>query len=62
MKEIVKMTPFVYEDGNIYYFNILDTEYSNDFHNLFVYKKIFIDKSNWINKRDANLNFLLKDG
>ena len=34
---IVEMTPFIFEDGNTYYFQILKR--STSFHDLFVYKK-----------------------
>jgi hypothetical protein len=43
MKElgvIIEMTPFLFEDGKIYYFQILKREYSNDYHDIFVYEKI----------------------
>lgn len=43
MKElgvIIEMTPFLFEDGKIYYFQILKREYSNDYHEIFVYEKI----------------------
>lgn len=36
---IVEMTPFIFEDGNIYYFQIFKRESSNDYHDLYVYKK-----------------------
>ena len=37
-KTIIEMTPFVYEDGNIYYFQI-DSK-SSTYHGLYVYKKV----------------------
>ena len=37
-KEIVGLTPFIYEDGNTYYFNIVKRD--NRYHGLFAYEKI----------------------
>ena len=37
---IIEMTPFIFEDGNTYYFQIVKRGSSNDWHNLFVYEKI----------------------
>lgn len=37
-KIIIEMTPFVYEDGDIYYFQIESR--SSTYHNLYVYKKV----------------------
>jgi hypothetical protein len=54
MKEgdiIIEMTPFTYEDGDIYYFNITKRNYSNDYHDLWVYKKVEVDDSNWFRKK-----------
>lgn len=42
MKEnalIVEMTPFLFEDGNTYYFEIRK-RHGNSYHNLFVYKNV----------------------
>ena len=36
---IVEMTPFLFEDGKTYYFDI-KKGYSNSYHYLFVYKKV----------------------
>ena len=36
---IVEMTPFIFEDGETYYFDIRK-RYTNVYHDLFVYKKI----------------------
>lgn len=45
---IIEMTPFLFEDGNTYYFKIVKREYSNDYHNLFVYEKVTTEsKSFW---------------
>ena len=35
---IVEMTPFIFEDGNIYYFSVFKR--SNNYHDLYVYKKV----------------------
>lgn len=54
MKEgdiIIEMTPFTYEDGKIYYFNITKRSYSNDYHDLWVYQKVEIDDSNWFRSK-----------
>ena len=40
MDIIIEMTPFIFEDGNTYYFQILKRETSNDYHDLFVYEKV----------------------
>lgn len=37
-KIIVEMTPFVFEDGNIYYFKIVKG--TSNYHDLYVYKKV----------------------
>lgn len=38
-KIIIEMTPFIYEDGDIYYFQIVSRN-SIIYHNLYVYKKV----------------------
>lgn len=45
---IVEMTPFIFEDGETYYFDIRK-RYTNVYHNLFVYKKIdkVIERKTW---------------
>lgn len=48
---VIEMTPFTYEDGQIYYFNITKRVYSNDYHDIWVYKKVSIDESNWFRKK-----------
>lgn len=55
---IVEMTPFVFEDGNIYYFQVLKRESSNDYHDLFVYRKIDIDKSSFFDKLLKKVNMV----
>lgn len=37
---VIKMTPFIFEDGKTYYFEIYDRSSSNDYHALYVYKKV----------------------
>jgi hypothetical protein len=55
---IVEMTPVVFEDGNIYYFQVLKRESSNDYHDLFVYRKIDIDKSSFFDKLFKKVNIV----
>lgn len=38
-KIIIGMTPFIFEDGNTYYFQIYKRPSSNDFHDLYVFEK-----------------------
>lgn len=40
------MTPFIFEDGNTYYFQIQKRDSSNDYHDLYVYEKQ-IEKKFW---------------
>lgn len=42
--EIIEMTPLIFEDGNTYYFKVVKRGSSNDWHNLFVYRKVIIDE------------------
>lgn len=42
--EIIEMTPLIFEDGDTYYFKIVKRGTSNDYHNLFVYKKVLVDE------------------
>jgi len=48
---IVEMTPFLFEDGNTYYFNITKRRSSSDYHDLWVYRKVVVDCSNWFRKK-----------
>lgn len=41
---IIEMTPFIFEDGNTYYFQIVKREHSNDYHDIYVYEKIKEEK------------------
>lgn len=42
------MTPFLFEDGNTYYFQVLKRESSNDWHDLYAYRKE--SYKNWLGK------------
>ena len=57
---VIEMTPFIYEDGKTYYFKIYKRESSNEFHNLYVYKKVVVDRKflwwEWKNIRYDLLN------
>jgi hypothetical protein len=47
---VIEMTPFIFEDGNTYYFQIVKRSHTNDYHDLFVYEKIKVTnkiKSFW---------------
>ena len=47
-EEIIEMTPFIFEDGITYYFNVLKRGSSTMFHDLFVYEKVITKtKSFW---------------
>ena len=37
---IIEMTPFIYEDGNSYYFEIYKRPSTHEYHDLFVYEKV----------------------
>lgn len=41
---VIKMTPFIFEDGNTYYFEIHEQDDSNDYHDLYVYKKVVVKR------------------
>lgn len=41
---IIGMTPFIFEDGKTYYFQILRRSGSNDYHDLYAYRKVTIKK------------------
>lgn len=47
---IIEMTPFIFEDGNTYYFEILKRESSNDYHDIYVYEKIIEERKNFWGK------------
>ena len=42
---VIKMTPFIFEDGNTYYFQIENRDSSNDYHDLYVYKKVVVKRN-----------------
>jgi hypothetical protein len=44
MIEVIEKTPFVFEDGKIYYFSVTVRESSNTFHDLWVYEKKTIER------------------
>jgi len=44
---IIEMTPFIFEDGKTYYFQIVKRDYSNDYHDIFVYEKILTEEKNF---------------
>ena len=37
---VIEMTPFIFEDGQTYYFKIYRRPGSNEYHNICVYKKV----------------------
>ena len=41
---IIEMTPFIFEDGNTYYFQIIKRAHSNNYHDIYVYEKIKEEK------------------
>jgi len=47
---IIEMTPFIFEDGNTYYFQILKRDSSNDYHNIYVYDKVREETKNIFGK------------
>lgn len=57
---VIKMTPFIFENGNTYYFKIVRRDGCNDYHDLYVYKKVTIKKKflwwTWENVRYDQLN------
>jgi hypothetical protein len=44
------MTTFIFEDGNTYYFKVEKREYSNDYHNIYVFEKIRTETKGWFGK------------
>jgi len=57
---VIKMTPFIFENGNTYYFKIVRRDGCNDYHDLYVYNKVVIKKNflwwEWENVRYDQLN------
>lgn len=41
---VIKLTPFIFEDGNTYYFQIENRDSSNDYHDLYVYKRVVVKR------------------
>ena len=44
---IIEMTPFIFEDGKKYYFNITKRTSTNDWHDLWVYEKVEKETKKW---------------
>ena len=55
---IIEMTPFIFEDGNTYYFQIVKRGSSNDYHNLFVYEKVKNKSKNFWGKVTESEKFV----
>ena len=57
---VIKMTPFIFENGNTYYFKIVRRDGSTDFHDLYVYNKVVIKRNflwwTWENVRYDQFN------
>jgi hypothetical protein len=49
-KVIIEMTPFIFEDGNTYYFKIEKREHSNDYHDIYVFEKVRTETKGWFGK------------
>ena len=47
---VMDYTPFIFEDGKMYYFRLYDREYTNDYYDLYVYDKVKIDKATLIER------------
>ena len=54
---VIEMTPFIFEDGNTYYFQIVKRGHSNDYHDIYVYEKIREEKKNFWGKLKTNEYF-----
>lgn len=37
---VIEMTPFIFEDGNTYYFQILKRSHSNDYHDIMYMRRL----------------------
>jgi hypothetical protein len=62
MVKIIEKTPFIFEDGNIYYFEITKRSGSNDYHDLWVYEKVKVDiKFLWIKIKEVEEYNLISD-
>jgi hypothetical protein len=44
---VIEMTPFIYENGKTYYFEICKRSGTNEYHNIYVYKKV-VTKRNFL--------------
>jgi L-fucose isomerase-like protein len=47
---VIEMTPFIFEDGNTYYFQIVKRDSSNNYHDIYVYEKIREERKNFWGK------------
>lgn len=56
---IIEMTPFIFEDGKTYYFQIVKRDYSNDYHDIFVYEKIATEEKNFWGRIKIKEEFVL---
>lgn len=59
MKEeiIIEMTPFIFEDGKRYYFQILKRD-SNDYHDIYVYEKVKKETRNFFGRVKVSEEFV----
>lgn len=51
---VIEMTPFIFEDGNTYYFQIFKRDYSRDYHDIYVYEKVREEKKNFFGMKKVN--------
>lgn len=50
IKSIIEMTPFIFEDGQTYYFNVTTFYGGSSFHKLYVYEKYFVEHKSFFGK------------
>lgn len=55
---IIEMTPFIFEDGKKYYFQILKREHSNDYHDIYVYEKVKKETRNFFGRVKVSEEFV----
>lgn len=55
---IIEMTPFIFEDGKKYYFQILKREHSNDYHDIYVYEKVKKETKNFFGRVKVSEEFV----
>lgn len=46
-KTIIELTPFLFEDGQNYYFKVMKKEYSNHYHTIYLYRKEITEKKDF---------------